>query len=81
MVNVAEHGATQWPDGGLAGSSQGREGASFGEDSLSLTAGATRSSGISMPAIAAHTSVSGCPLGDALSPCGIAQRLPAVSAS
>ena len=83
MVNVGEHGATQWPDGGLAASSQGRQGSSLEEDSLATTARGTSSTetDISMSPIAADASVSGPPPRRALSPCDIAHTFPATSVS
>ena len=61
MVNVAEHRATQWLDGGLAGSSQGWKCSSLEEGLVLRPTSATRCKGttMSMPAIAADAIVSG----------------------
>lgn len=63
MVNVAEHRATQWLDGGLAGSSQGWKGSSLEEGLVLRPSSASRCKGttISMPAIAGDAIVSVSP--------------------
>ena len=80
-MNVAEHGAAQWPATRLAGSSQGRAGSSLEEDWRSVTSGAALSSGpdTPIPAIAADSIVSQCPVSGALSPCGMAHTVPPAS--
>ena len=80
-MNVAEHGAAQWPGIRLAGSSHGPPISSLEEDWRSVTSGAALSSGpdTSIPVIAADSIVPGCPVSDALSPCGIAHTVPPAS--